>query len=323
MGGRVNHVPLEQVTRILLTEKLGLRKAWFLRGFGCGFFLGGREAILVEASNPPNMAGCKNSTRCSGRIFQTISMVRNGFSTQGHFAEGCLGDALVCQCTFLFVCARWTYAQQKSSGVTENLDLPGQENLHQLYSSICQTETYCTWNYFIYCILLSKKMECLGMSIIGIIHKLKSQRVQTFWKDANFVRFLLKQFVGPIFITGMFSAPLQSPLWMVHHYKARSSPSDLKCVRPRWFLSQQRQLAEQNDLVLWNMWHPERGVVFMILGGGWTTHLKDMIVKLDPQFSGRKFQKHLSCHHLGSYFYSILLIFLFGRLAYIEKPYHI
>ena len=237
------------------------------------------------------------------------------------------GCSCICQCTFLFVCARWTYAQQKSSGVTENLDLPGQENLHQLYSSICQTETYCTWNYFIYCILLSKKMECLGMSIIGIIHKLKSQRVQTFWKDANFVRFLLKQFVGPIFITGMFSAPLQSPLWMVHHYKARSSPSDLKCVRPRWFLSQQRQLAEQNDLVLWNMWHPERGVVFMILGGGWTTHLKDMIVKLDPQFSGRKFQKTFELPPPRIIFLqypSYILVWPFGlyrkTISYIDFP---
>ena len=41
------------------------------------------------------------------------------------------------------------------------------------------------------------------------------------------------------------------------------------------------------------------------LVGGWTTHLKNMLVKLDhfSKFSGWKFQKSLSCHHYHTFYY--------------------
>ena len=241
------------------------------------------------------------------------------FSTQRHFAEGCLGDALVRQCTFLLVCARWTVCSKNHPVWQRTLT--------------CQDRRICTSSTFqfakqkhtVYETTLYtafKKMECHGMSIIGIIHKLKSRRVQTFWKDANFVRFLLK----------LMLTQSSSPACLQHLFGHRSE----WCITTKpvpvlliWSAFDQGDSYASsgnwlNNMIffLWKMWHPERGVVFMILGGGWTTHLKDMIWLsnwiISPIF-GEKIS--LSCHHLRSYFYSILLVFLFGRLAYFAKPY--
>ena len=207
-----------------------------------------REAILVEASNPPNMAGCNNSTRCSGRIFQTISMVRNWyFPHKDTLLRVVWGMLLYVNVPSFWFVQDGPYAQKiircdrehwlARTGEFAPAVLFNLPNRNILYMKLLS-------------ILLSKKMECLGMSIIGIIHKLKSRWVQTFWKDANFVRFLLKLMLAQSSSPACFQHLFGQPLWMVHHYKARSSPSDLKCVRPRWFLCQQRHLAEQNDFFL-------------------------------------------------------------------------
>ena len=250
-----------------------------------------REAILVEASNPPNMAGCNNSTRCSGRIFQTISMVRNWyFPHKDTLLRVVWGMLLYVNVPSFWFVQDGPYAQKiircdrehwlARTGEFAPAVLFNLPNRNILYMKLLS-------------ILLSKKN---GMSRY-VNHRNNSQieipMGPNLLKRCQLCEVSFEANVGPIFITGMFSAPFRSPLWMVHHYKARSSPSDLKCVRPRWFLCQQRQLAEQHDFFL------VEDVVSRTRGRlydprFWLNHPSeryDMIVKLDhfPNFRGENF----------------------------------
>ena len=85
----------------------------------------------------------------------------------------------------------------------------------------------------------------------------------------------------------------------------------MPCLQKRWqtlsSLGESTPPATSHKLQLHKPTIPVKFAFFdnSPLVGGWTTHLKNMLVKLDhfSKFSGCKFQKSLSCHHYHTFYY--------------------